>query len=106
MRLIKNAFAYAFSIATFSITGGEDIKVNRNCGLVSTVMRIVTNKGGDILSYFDKNDETQNEIKGFSLNHILFDNLDQSADRGIINCLLPLENIFGSCKTFENLTRI
>ena len=37
IRLVKNAFADAFSIATLSATGGEEIELKNYCGNVSTI---------------------------------------------------------------------
>ena len=44
-RLVNNAFAYAFSIATLSTTGGEEIGQNIYVGHVSTIMRLLTSNG-------------------------------------------------------------
>ena len=54
IRLLNNAFAYAFSIATLSTTGGKKIEQNKHVGHVSTIMRLLTSRDGDLLSYFDK----------------------------------------------------
>ena len=37
-----------------STTIGSDIEINKFCGQVSTVMRVITNKDGGLLSQFDK----------------------------------------------------
>ena len=60
--LVNNAFAYCFKEARLSTTGGSDIEHKKYCGQVSTIMRALTNKDGDLLSRFDKNIETQAEI--------------------------------------------
>ena len=92
--MVKNAFDYAFFIATLPTTGGEEIEVNNHCGDISTIMRILTNKDGHLLSYSDKIGESQNGNKGSSLNQILIDNHEQVANRGKIKGQLSLEQTF------------
>ena len=57
IRLIDIAFAFCFSQATLNTTGGLDIEDNKNVGQVSTIMRLLTSKGGDLSFYIDKNGE-------------------------------------------------
>ena len=104
--VVNIAFAYAFSIAPLSTMGGEGIEVNKHVGHLSTLMRVLTAKDGDLLSYFDKIDESLNGKKGSSLNQILIANLEQVTDRVKIKGQLPLERLFGFCKTFKNFTEI
>ena len=79
--MVNNAFAYAFSIATVNTPRGEEIEQNKYVGHVSTIMRLLKSKDGDLLSYFDKIDESQNGIEGSPLNKIL-DNHEVAANRG------------------------
>ena len=58
IRLINNAFAYCFSQATLSTTGGMDLEDIKYVGQVSTIMRFLTSKDSDLSSYFDKNGES------------------------------------------------
>ena len=58
-------------------------------------MRLLTNKYDDLLSCFDKKDESQDGIKGSALCKFLFDNNDDVADRRKVKRQLPLEHIFG-----------
>ena len=58
IRLINNAFAFCFSQATLSTTGGMDIEDIKYVGQVSTIMRLLTSKDADLSSYFDKNGES------------------------------------------------
>ena len=102
--LVKYVFLYAFRIATLDTMRGEKIEVFKNCGHFSTFMRVLTNKDRYLLSHFDKSDESQNGMKGFSLNQMLIDNYKQVDDRGKIKGQLPLEHIFGLCKTFRKIT--
>ena len=82
IRLIINAFAYAFSIATLPTREGEEKEQNKDVGHVSTIMRFLTSKDGDLISYFDEIDETQNAIKRSSLSQMLIDNHEEVDRRG------------------------
>ena len=54
IRLINNALAYCFTQATLCTTGGGDLEDIKYVGQVSTIMRLLTSKDGDLSSYFDK----------------------------------------------------
>ena len=56
IKLINNAFANVFSLATLSITAVEEIKQTSSVGHLSTCIRLLTNKDGDLLAYLDKID--------------------------------------------------
>ena len=58
IRLVKNSFAFCFKEGTLATTGGMEIEVNKYVGPVSTIMRMITSKDGDLSSYFDKNGES------------------------------------------------
>ena len=58
LRLINNAFAFCFSQATISTTGGMDIEDIKYVGQVSTIMRLLTSKDSDLSSHFDKDGES------------------------------------------------
>ena len=58
IRLVNIAFGYCFKEATLSTTGGMEIELNKHVGQVSTIMRLLTSKDGDLSSYFDKNGES------------------------------------------------
>ena len=62
-------------------------------------MRLVTQKDGDVSSFFDIIDGRENGIDNSSLKQILTDNHTQNI-RGVIRGHLPLEYIFGICKSF------
>ena len=53
IRLIKNGFAFCFKEALLPTTLGSDIEINKLCGQVSTIMRVISNKDGDLFSQFD-----------------------------------------------------
>ena len=55
--LINNGFAFCFKEARLSTTIGSDIKINKFCGQVSTIMKVISNKDGDLLSQFDNINE-------------------------------------------------
>ena len=54
IRLINYAFAYCFTQATLSTTGGMDLEDIKYVGQVSTIMRLIKSKDSDLSSYFDK----------------------------------------------------
>ena len=62
IRLVKNAFAYTIHDARISTSAGIEIEQNKLVGPVSTIMRLVPLKDGDLTTYFDKIDETENGI--------------------------------------------
>ena len=74
-------------------------------GQVATIMRALTSKDGDLLSYFDNIDESQAESNNTSLKQMLINNHSEEANRGKIKGQLILENIFGFCKTFKKITK-
>ena len=59
VRLLKNghAFAFCFKEARVSTILGSDIETNKFCGELSTIMKVKSNKDGDLLSQSDKNHE-------------------------------------------------
>ena len=57
IRLTNNALAYCFKEAILSTTGGSDLEHNKYVGQVSTIMRLLTSKDGDLSSCFDTNGE-------------------------------------------------
>ena len=75
-------------------------------------MRIISSRDGDLLSQFDNineeigNDEaaTSVNIRSTSLNKMLITN-HEDANRGKIKGQLPLEHIFGFCKSFKKVTK-
>ena len=57
IRLVNNAFAYCFKEARLTTSIGGDSEINKFCGQISTIMRAILNKDGDLLSQFDNNNE-------------------------------------------------
>ena len=100
IRLVNNAFAYCFKEATLTTTGGMEIEHKKYVGPVSTIMRLLTSKDGDLSFYFDKNGESVLDNDN-PLKQILINNHAQEGNKGKIKGQLALEHIFGFCKTFK-----
>ena len=103
IRLLNIAFGYCFKEARLSTIKSSVIELNKDVGQISTVMRALTSKDGNILSHIDKIDEPQAEIHNTSLKHTLVNNNDVGANKGKSKGLLPLEHAFGFCRTFKNI---
>ena len=104
IRLVNNAFAYTMHDARISTSAGVEIEQNKYVGPISTIMRLVTEKDGDLSTYFDIIDESEGEINNSSLKKILINNHSE-ANRGLIRGHLPLEYIFGFCRSFKKITK-
>ena len=115
IRLVNIGFAFCFKEArlTFSISG--DIGINKFCRQVSTIMRAISNKDGDLLSQFDNNNENDIpvlnrladllvQIRDPPHQKMLINN-HTDANKGKIKGYLYLEDIFGFCKTFKKVTK-
>ena len=105
IRLVNNALAYIFQEGRISTSAGTEIEHNKNLGNVSTIMRLLTQKDGDLSSYFDKIDEVEAGIANSTLKRLLVDSHDDDNNKGKIRANLPLEHIFGFCKTFKKITK-
>ena len=57
IRLVNNAFAFCFKEARLTTSIGGDIEINKFCGQISTIMRAISIKDGDLLSHFDNINE-------------------------------------------------
>ena len=73
-------------------------------GHVSKFMRALTSKDGDLLSYFNKIEESEAEIENNSPKHHLINNHDVAATKGKIKGQLLLGYIFGFCKSFKMIS--
>ena len=104
IRLVNNAFAYTVHDDRISISTRVEIEQNKHVGPISTIIRLVTQKGGDLFTFFDITDESEDEINSSSLKKILIDNHTE-ADRGLIRCHLPLEYIFSFARSFKKITK-
>ena len=111
IRLTNNGLAYAFQEARLS-TSTTDLEHNKYCGQISTIMRLVFSRDGDLLSQFDNINEeigaddnaTSDNIRSTSLHKMLITN-HEPVNRGKIKSHLPLEHKFGFCKTFKKVTK-
>ena len=116
IRLVNNAFALCFKEAHLSTTLGSDIETNKFCGQVSTIMRVISNKDGDLLSQFDNINEYDipvlekltdfpPQVRSTPHEKMLLNN-HTDANKGKIKGYLYLEDFFGFCKGFKNVTKI
>ena len=107
IRLVNNAFAHCFKEGVINTTGGMEIENIKFLGQVSTIMKALISKDGDLLSQFDNinEGETEDNIRSTSLHKMLINNYDDDANRGKIKGQLPLEDLFGFCKSFKKITK-
>ena len=103
--MVNNGLSYIFQEGRLSTSAGTEIELNKNLGNVSTIMRILTQKDGDLSSYFDKMDEREAGIANSTLKHLHIDSHTNDDNKGKIRANLPLEHIFGFCKTFKKITK-
>ena len=115
VRLLNNGFAFCFKEARLGTTLGSDIKINKFCGEVFTLMEAISIEDGDLLSQFDNINENDvpilerlanlpPQIRDTLHQKMLIDNLTD-ANKGKIKEYLYLEDIFGFCKTFQKVTK-
>ena len=64
-------------------------------------MRLITQKDGDQSSYFNKKDEREAGVANSTLKHLLIDSHTKDDTKGKVKTNLPLEHLFGFCKTFK-----
>ena len=88
-----------------SITGGSDIEQNKYVGEVNTTTRTLPSKDSDLLSHFDKTDESQAQIQNASLKHLLLIKHNVAVNKRKIKGHLPFEHDFGFCQTFKKITK-
>ena len=104
IRLVNNAFAFCFKEVTLTTTGGMEIEHNKYHGPVSTIMRLLTSKDGDLSSSFVKIGESVLDNDN-PLKQLLINNHAVEVKKGKLKGLLALEHIFGFCKTFKKITK-
>ena len=110
IRLTNNAFAYCFEVARSGVTSNSDFEHNKYVGQVSTIMRVLTSKDGDLLSQFDNITEGNGNaaFDSTSLKKMLIDNhkfVGQEVNKGKIKGQLALEHISGFCRSFKKITK-
>ena len=115
IRLVNNGFAFCFKEARLGTTIGSDIEINKFCGQISTIMKAISNKDGDLLSQFDNINENDipilerladlpPQIRDSPHQKMLINN-HTDANKEKIKGYLYLEDIFGFCKTFKKVTK-
>ena len=115
IRLVNNGFAHCFKEARLTTSIGGDIEISKFCGQVSTIMRAISNKDGDLLSQFDNINENDIpvlnrladlpvQIRDTPHQKKLINN-HTDANKGRIKGYLYLEDIFRFCKTFKKVTK-
>ena len=62
VRLVNNGFAFCFKEARLSTTLGSNLEHNKFCGQISTILKVISNKDGDLLSKFDNINEYDNPV--------------------------------------------
>ena len=103
--MVIDALAYVFQERRLSTSAGTEIEHNKNFGNVSTIMRLLTQKDGDLSSYFDRIDERVAGIGDSTLKHMPIDSHTNKDNKGKMRANFPLEHIFGFCKTFKKITK-
>ena len=115
VRLVDNGFAFCFKEARLTNSQWSVIEINKFCGQISTIMRAILNRDGDLVSQFDKTNENDipilerladspPQIRSTPHQKMLIDN-HTDANKGKIKGYLYLEDIFGFCKSFKKLTK-
>ena len=113
---VKNPYAFCFKEARLSTTIGSDLEDNKFCGQVSTIMKVISSKDGDSLSQFDNTNENDIpilermanlplQIRDTQQQKLLKNNYDSDANKDKIKGYLFLEDFFGFCKSFQNVTK-
>ena len=72
IRLVNNFFAQCFEQTRQSAMRSSVIEHNKYVAQVSAIMRALTSEDADLLSHFDKIDQSQAQIKDTSPKHLLF----------------------------------
>ena len=112
IRLVNNGLAHCFKEGVLATTGGMELENIKFLGQVSSIMKFLTRKDGDLISQFDNINEdigadenaTSENIRSTSLYKMMIDN-HEPINRGKIKGQLLLEDIFGFCKTFKKITK-
>ena len=87
-----------------STCSGVEIEQNKYFGRISTIMRLVTRKDGDLSSYFVTINESEGGFNDSSLKQLLINNHSDD-NKGVIGGHLPLEYNFGFCRSFKRITK-
>ena len=90
IRFVNNALAFTIHDARNSTSSGGELQQNKFCRSFSTIVRLLTQREGDISTYFDIIDESEGGSNTSSLKQLLLNNHTE-ANRGIVKGNLPLE---------------
>ena len=71
---MDNAFAYTIHDSRTSTWAGTENEQNKFNGRVSTIMRPITQRDGDLSTYVDVTDEKENAMKYTSIKQIHINN--------------------------------
>ena len=93
--LVNNGLTYVFQECMLSNSSGTEIEDYKYLGPVSTIMKLLTHKDGDLYSFCDKIGERESGTANTSLTHMLIGSHTNDANNGKIKAHLPLEHIFG-----------
>ena len=99
-----NAFIYKIHYAKISTPSDTEIEQNKIVGPVSTIIKLVTLKYGNLSTYFDRVDESMGGINNSSLKQILITNQTEPI-RGIKRNHFPLKWRNGFCRSFEKIPK-
>ena len=104
--MTNNAFAFCFKEAPLSTTSGGNLVHNKFVGQISTIMRALISKDGDLLLQIDNTNEGNGnaDFNSTSLKKMIFDNQDL-ANKSKIREQLGLEHLFGFCKSLKKVTK-
>ena len=105
IRLVNNGLAYILQEGWLSKSAGTEMEHNKNLGNVSAILRLLTQRDGDLSSCFDKIDETEAGINNSTIKQMIIDSHTNEDNKGKIGADLPLEHFFGFCKTFKKITK-
>ena len=101
---MNNAFTHTIHHSRISTSTGTKIEQENFAGPVSARMRIIPQRYGGLSTYFDVNDESENGINNTSFKQILNNNHTKTI-KGLIRGPLPLDYIFGFCKSIRKKTK-
>ena len=105
IRFVNKGLAYFFEECRLSTSSGTEKEHNKHLGPVPTKKRLLKQKVGDLSSFFNTIDEREDGFTDSSLKHLLIDSHTNEDNKGKLKANLPLEHIFGFCKTFKKTTK-
>ena len=97
---MNTAFAFTMHDARTPTSAGPEIQQNKPVRPISTISKLITQRGGCLSTYFDIIDEIENAIEDTSLKQRLNKNHKEPNTRH-----LPVGDIFGFCKSFRKATK-